>query len=266
MKKNSRAARGRRHRQGWTNRLEHRAPPRGGWTFADVLLPGQRLMSSGQRPPLLRRCTRHSHDLWCDASLQDSFSVRHDLWSGDTSLHRQDSFSVRSAHEHLFSVRSFRFDDSRIPHATLSADAAAALKRARAACPICLEGYEVGQSVGCMPCGGLHKAHRECLTRWLARCPSCPTCRWDLRDAVATYCAVDSGSGSGRSVEELLCRGEAELRMLSHRGRTPPSPSTTPSTLSRRSSAEDNSNRTLAQKRSFDRVRGACPPPLRRAT
>ena len=74
---------------------------------------------SGQRPPLLRRCTRHSlsHDpeLVRRVSAEDSFSVRHDLCSGDTSVHRQDSFSVRSAHEHLFSVRSFRFDDSRIP-------------------------------------------------------------------------------------------------------------------------------------------------------
>ena len=40
-KKNSRAARKEASTAGLTNRLEHRAPPRGGWTFADVLLPGQ---------------------------------------------------------------------------------------------------------------------------------------------------------------------------------------------------------------------------------
>ena len=40
-KKNSRSEEGGIDSGGWTNRLEHRAPPRGGWTFADVLLPGQ---------------------------------------------------------------------------------------------------------------------------------------------------------------------------------------------------------------------------------
>jgi len=72
-----------------------------------------------------------------------------------------------------------------LPRRYLSAACAAQLAREEIACAICLEAYAEGAEVACMPCSGLHKAHWHCLRQWLCRCPTCPTCRWDLSLSVA---------------------------------------------------------------------------------
>uniref|UniRef100_A0A7S3F300 RING-type domain-containing protein n=1 Tax=Haptolina ericina TaxID=156174 RepID=A0A7S3F300_9EUKA len=48
------------------------------------------------------------------------------------------------------------------------------------ACTICLDAYAAGDTVACMPCTGLHKAHWACLQGWLERAATCPTCRFSL--------------------------------------------------------------------------------------
>lgn len=45
-------------------------------------------------------------------------------------------------------------------------------------CPICLEGYHVGQERRSLPC--LHGFHKECIDQWLSTHDTCPICKFDL--------------------------------------------------------------------------------------
>lgn len=49
-------------------------------------------------------------------------------------------------------------------------------------CPICLLDYSEGDELRVLPCN--HFMHKSCLDAWLANNPSCPTCRYSLRDLV----------------------------------------------------------------------------------
>ncbi len=49
-------------------------------------------------------------------------------------------------------------------------------------CPICLVDYSDGDELRVLPCG--HYLHRSCLDAWLASNPSCPSCRYSLRELV----------------------------------------------------------------------------------
>lgn len=49
-------------------------------------------------------------------------------------------------------------------------------------CPICLVDYEDGDELRVLPCG--HCLHISCLDAWLTRNPSCPSCRYSLRELV----------------------------------------------------------------------------------
>jgi len=66
------------------------------------------------------------------------------------------------------------------------------------ACPICLDKYDAGDEVVCMPCSGNHISHAPCLVKWLATASTCPSCRFML-----------PSKGSAPSITELhvLCAG-----------------------------------------------------------
>lgn len=49
-------------------------------------------------------------------------------------------------------------------------------------CPICLVDYADGDELRVLPCD--HYLHRSCLDAWLANNPSCPSCRYSLRELV----------------------------------------------------------------------------------
>jgi len=49
-------------------------------------------------------------------------------------------------------------------------------------CPICLLEYSEGDELRVLPCN--HFMHKSCLDAWLANNPSCPSCRYSLRDLV----------------------------------------------------------------------------------
>ena len=49
-------------------------------------------------------------------------------------------------------------------------------------CSVCMEALEEGDVCAELPCG--HVFHRECVTEWLARRPSCPICREDTGEAL----------------------------------------------------------------------------------
>merc|ERR1711862_303648 len=66
-------------------------------------------------------------------------------------------------------------------------------------CPICLEKFGPEQRITRTPCRANanqqdHVFHTECLRGWLQRARTCPLCRLDLVEAVATPAAVSSSS------------------------------------------------------------------------
>lgn len=68
-----------------------------------------------------------------------------------------------------------------LPKVTLSTAAAAMLADGDGdapLCNICLEEYNAGAQLTCMPCKGLHKFHSHCLTNWLETKGTCPCCQW----------------------------------------------------------------------------------------
>lgn len=113
-----------------------------------------------------------------------------------------------------------------LPRRLLSGPSAHALACEGSTCAICLEGYGPGEEVACMPCGGLHKAHWKCLREWLARSPTCPSCRWDLGESARGFARFGNCTHRG-AMRELMARGEAELqriRALPLRGKTGAAP------------------------------------------
>jgi len=69
-----------------------------------------------------------------------------------------------------------------IPRKIYSARDNAATDEGEQCCPICLVDYSDGDELRVLPCG--HYLHRSCLDAWLASNPSCPSCRYSLRELV----------------------------------------------------------------------------------
>ena len=79
------------------------------------------------------------------------------------------------------------------------------------ACPICLDKYDAGDEVVCMPCSGNHISHTPCLVKWLATASTCPSCRFMLPSkgsAPVTTELYDLCAGA-RATLERLRRDEA---------------------------------------------------------
>ena len=51
-----------------------------------------------------------------------------------------------------------------------------------ATCPICLEEYAAGDELITFPCA--HVYHAKCGTEWLRHKPNCPTCQFDVAEAL----------------------------------------------------------------------------------
>jgi hypothetical protein len=65
----------------------------------------------------------------------------------------------------------------------LSAEQAALSSTDRDACAVCYDAFNPGDEVVTLPCS--HRYHAACVTPWLRRATSCPTCRADVtRSAV----------------------------------------------------------------------------------
>ncbi|TDH71890.1 hypothetical protein CCR75_002674 [Bremia lactucae] len=64
-----------------------------------------------------------------------------------------------------------------------------------ACCCICLNDYEISQSLRVLPCS--HHFHKECVDEWLLVNSTCPTCRKSIFD-------VSSSGGATVSEEEML--------------------------------------------------------------
>lgn len=45
-------------------------------------------------------------------------------------------------------------------------------------CMICLEPFRRGEELRLLPC--MHRYHRQCVDRWLARSQACPMCKHDV--------------------------------------------------------------------------------------
>lgn len=51
-----------------------------------------------------------------------------------------------------------------------------------AECRVCLDEYVPDADIVRLPC--MHYAHTRCMEEWLIRCPVCPVCRTDAREAL----------------------------------------------------------------------------------
>ena len=93
-----------------------------------------------------------------------------------------------------------------VPRRLISNDRSLDTLRREAAdtCAICLEDFEAGDTVACMPCAGLHKSHWACIRRWLQERQTCPSCRWGL----------PSGTTCPDQTHALMARADDELRRL----------------------------------------------------
>lgn len=52
-----------------------------------------------------------------------------------------------------------------------------------AECRVCLDEYVAGAEIVRLPC--MHFAHTRCMEEWLLRCPVCPVCRTNAREAIS---------------------------------------------------------------------------------
>jgi hypothetical protein len=85
---------------------------------------------------------------------------------------------------------------------------------AETACAICHETFTTGDSINKLPC--CHVYHHNCLSQWIERSCTCPTCRFELTDeamlgtmvkssttTVDNVENVDSGDGHNLSITQL---------------------------------------------------------------
>lgn len=49
---------------------------------------------------------------------------------------------------------------------------------AQSLCSVCLEHFRQGEELRMLPC--MHRYHRQCIDRWLARSPACPVCKHEI--------------------------------------------------------------------------------------
>lgn len=72
-------------------------------------------------------------------------------------------------------------------------------------CPICLDDLVAGDKIMVVPCGGLHKGHAKCLSRWLEiEAHTCPTCRHELPvDGAKTNNLVELRERAAREIWRL---------------------------------------------------------------
>ena len=71
---------------------------------------------------------------------------------------------------------------------TLELSEAGAVALSSEACTVCLDGYECGSSIVCLPCPGRHISHHACCSKWIAASqpPTCPVCRFALPAVLVT--------------------------------------------------------------------------------
>ena len=44
-------------------------------------------------------------------------------------------------------------------------------------CAVCMQDFDAGQQLVCLPCSHLHVFHRDCIASWVVRQSTCPICR-----------------------------------------------------------------------------------------
>jgi len=50
----------------------------------------------------------------------------------------------------------------------------------RESCSICMNPYEINNSIKVLPCNRKHIFHKECIDKWLSNSKACPTCRKEI--------------------------------------------------------------------------------------
>merc|ERR1711998_368254 len=164
----------------------------------------QRLRESSNHPPLLRRRSAR-RSLLVDESA-NAVPVRF--------VHEESSVAVRRPTLQRRDAQYFETPDSSnsdivelLPRIQLSGTHSLPTLRTENddTCVICLEDYQDGDTVACLPCAGLHKSHWHCIRRWLNSAHSCPSCRWGL----------PSGAACPDDIHALMAKGHNELQRIS---------------------------------------------------
>lgn len=68
--------------------------------------------------------------------------------------------------------------DARTTTLTYDGTAAASQNSPQSQCCVCLEQFRHGEELRMLPC--MHRYHRACIDRWLARSPACPVCKYEI--------------------------------------------------------------------------------------
>ena len=102
---------------------------------------------------------------------------------------------------------------------TLDTEQAAVSAASEDACAVCYDVFAAGDEILALPCS--HRYHAACVTPWLRKATSCPTCRTDIT----------------RAAVGLPDEAVTEAPILRHASSPPASPTRTSSRTSRRSAA-----------------------------
>ena len=73
-------------------------------------------------------------------------------------------------------------------------------------CCICIEKFNIGDNVICMPCAGNHIFHTRCIKDWLDCNASCPTCRLP----VPKYC----DGNTPRTNRKIILKVRSQLNQI----------------------------------------------------
>mmetsp|Transcript_54796 Transcript_54796/g.65950 ORF Transcript_54796/g.65950 Transcript_54796/m.65950 type:complete len:863 (+) Transcript_54796:380-2968(+) len=66
-------------------------------------------------------------------------------------------------------------------------------------CSVCLDDYDLGDTIIILPCGGRHKFHEECIKSWLRKRSTCPLCQDNVRVQIAANATADVSPFCGRT-------------------------------------------------------------------
>ena len=90
-------------------------------------------------------------------------------------------------------------------------------------CMVCLEYFQAGDILTCLPCACAHKYHRVCLIAWLERKTTCPLCTQSVSLMLLPPDLGSAGAAAGVGGETTVPTGNSSLTVTTGIPSTPTS-------------------------------------------